>query len=76
MKTCHPNFRNQLFGGVDPFALAGSWITEALNTSQYTYEVGPVFTLVENELIKTFCKMFGFTDGDGILSPGGSLSNM
>lgn len=34
VKTGHPQFHNQLFGGVDPFALAGSWITEALNTSQ------------------------------------------
>lgn len=34
VKTGHPHFHNQLFGGVDPFGLAGSWITEALNTSQ------------------------------------------
>lgn len=34
VKTGHPHFYNQLFGGVDPYGLAGSWITEALNTSQ------------------------------------------
>lgn len=34
LKTGHANFHNQLFGGVDPFGLAGSWITDALNTSQ------------------------------------------
>lgn len=34
VKTGHPHFHNQLFGGVNPYALAGSWITEALNTSQ------------------------------------------
>lgn len=44
---------------------------------RYTYEVAPVFTLMENEVIKTVCKQFGFGDGgDGIFSPGGSLSNM
>lgn len=33
VKTGHPQFHNQLFGGVDPYGLAGSWITDALNTS-------------------------------------------
>lgn len=33
LKTSHPQFRNQLFGAIDPYGLAGSWITEALNTS-------------------------------------------
>lgn len=35
-----------------------------------------MFTLMENELIQTFCRQFGFTDGDGIFAPGGSMSNM
>lgn len=34
LKTSHPHFHNQLFGGVDPYGLAATWITEALNTSQ------------------------------------------
>lgn len=34
LKTSHPHFHNQLFGGVDPYGLAGSWISDALNTSQ------------------------------------------
>lgn len=76
VKTGHQNFHNQLFAGVDPYGLAGSWITDALNTSQYTFEVGPVFTLIEDALIKKCLKLFGFNEGDGILSPGGSMSNM
>ncbi|XP_037037478.1 cysteine sulfinic acid decarboxylase [Bradysia coprophila] len=76
VKTGHPHFYNQLFGRVDSYGLAGSWITEALNTSQYTFEVSPVFTLIENEIIQQFCKIFGYETGDGIFSPGGSMSNM
>ena len=34
VKTCSPYFRNQLYGGVDEVGLAGSWLTEALNTNQ------------------------------------------
>ncbi|XP_053695114.1 acidic amino acid decarboxylase GADL1 [Sabethes cyaneus] len=76
VKTGHSSFHNQLFAGVDPYGLVGSWITEALNTSQYTFEVGPVFTLIEDALIEKCLRLFGFTSGDGLLSPGGSISNM
>lgn len=45
VKTGHPYFVNQLFSGIDPYALAGQWLTDALNPSVYTYEVSPVFTV-------------------------------
>lgn len=34
VKTSSPHFHNQLYGGVDEYGLAGSWLTEVLNTSQ------------------------------------------
>ncbi|XP_050355162.1 glutamate decarboxylase 1 isoform X1 [Nymphalis io] len=74
VKTNKATFRNQLFGGTDPYGLAGSWISEAFNTSQYTFEVAPVFTLVEMKVLKHILKLFGIPDGDGIFSPGGSIS--
>lgn len=52
-----------------------TFITRA-HIQRYTFEVAPVFTLMENELVRTFCKMFGFENGDGIFAPGGSISNM
>ncbi|XP_049530222.1 cysteine sulfinic acid decarboxylase [Anopheles darlingi] len=77
VRTGHPHFHNQLFAGVDPYGLTGSWITEALNTSQYTFEVGPTCTLIENAVIEKCLELFGFpATGDGILCPGGSMSNM
>lgn len=33
VKTSHGRFHNQLFGQLDPFGLAGSLITEAMNGS-------------------------------------------
>ncbi|XP_030385649.1 cysteine sulfinic acid decarboxylase [Scaptodrosophila lebanonensis] len=78
VKTSHGRFHNQLFGQLDPYGLAGAWITEALNTSSYTYEVAPVFSLIETEVISTVCRLAGYDEGvgDGIFSPGGSMSNM
>lgn len=37
VKTGHPYFVNQLFSCVDAYALAGQWLTDALNPSVYTY---------------------------------------
>ncbi|CAH2229192.1 jg1860 [Pararge aegeria aegeria] len=74
VKTNKPTFRNQLYGGMDPYGLAGAWVAEAFNTSQYTFEVAPVFTLIEIKVLEHVLKLFGIPNGDGIFSPGGSIS--
>jgi len=77
VKTCHPYFFNQLYHGVDEYALAGTWLSEALNTNNHTFEVAPAFTVIEQSVINYVKQLFGWGDqGDGIFSPGGSLSNM
>lgn len=50
----------------------------SIHEHRYTYEVGPVFTLMENQLLTTFAGLFGYTaaESDGIFAPGGSISNM
>lgn len=55
--------------------MAGQWLTDALNSSVYTYEVAPVFTLMETTVIKEVCKMIGPDWGDGMFCPGGSMAN-
>ncbi|XP_041722665.2 cysteine sulfinic acid decarboxylase isoform X1 [Coregonus clupeaformis] len=76
VKTNHPRFFNQLFAGVDYHALTGRFLTEALNTSQYTYEVAPVFVLMEDEVLSKLRSLVGWAEGDGIFCPGGTVSNM
>lgn len=78
VKTTHPYFYNQLYGGIDEFSLAGSWLTEALNTSQATYEISPVFSLLERCVFKYLGSKCGWREQevDGIFSPGGSLANI
>lgn len=77
VKTGHPYFVNQLFSGIDPYALAGQWLTDALNPSVYTYEVSPVFTLMEEVVLEEMRKIVGYENGigDGIFCPGGSIAN-
>ncbi|XP_039561660.1 cysteine sulfinic acid decarboxylase isoform X1 [Passer montanus] len=72
----HPRFFNQLFSGLDHHALAGRFLTETLNTSPYTYEVAPVLVLMEEQVLATLRELVGWSSGDGIFAPGGSISNM
>ncbi|XP_066596038.1 acidic amino acid decarboxylase GADL1 [Prorops nasuta] len=79
VKTFSPHFHNQLYAGVDEYGLVGAWLTEIFNTSQYTFEVAPVFTLLEREVIEKGLELVRYPrmpEADGILSPGGSMSNM
>ncbi|KAJ8385670.1 hypothetical protein AAFF_G00183830 [Aldrovandia affinis] len=77
VKTGHPRFFNQLYAGLDPYSLVGRFITEAINPSLYTYEVAPVFVLTEEAVLRKMMEFVGWEEGgDGIFSPGGSVSNM
>lgn len=76
VRTGHPRFFNQLFGGTDPAAVLGEWITALVNTSMYTYEAAPVATLMEVEIIRRMNRMVGFERGEGVFAPGGSSSNL
>lgn len=77
VKTGHPYFVNQLFSAVDAYALAGQWLTDALNPSVYTYEVAPVLILMEEIVLQEMRSIVGWNEGkgDGIFCPGGSIAN-
>lgn len=77
VKTGHPHFVNQLFSSVDPYGLMGQWLTDALNPSVYTYEVSPVFSLMEEQVLREMRRIIGWPEGrgDGIFCPGGSMAN-
>lgn len=75
MKTAHPRYYNQLWAGVDVSALMGEWVTAATNTNMFTYEIAPCFILMEQCLLEKFRGYVGFENGDGLLYPGGSISN-
>ncbi|ROT65088.1 Cysteine sulfinic acid decarboxylase [Penaeus vannamei] len=76
VKTGHPYFINQLFSSLDVYGLVGQWVTDALNPSVYTYEVAPVFTIMENEVLANMASIVGYSQHDGLFAPGGSMANM
>uniref|UniRef100_A0A8C8ES25 Glutamate decarboxylase 1 n=1 Tax=Oncorhynchus tshawytscha TaxID=74940 RepID=A0A8C8ES25_ONCTS len=78
VRTGHPRFFNQLSTGLDIIGLSGEWLTSTANTNMFTYEIAPVFVLMEQLTLKKMREIIGWPDGegDGIFSPGGAISNM
>lgn len=77
VRTQHPRFFNQNFAGADPIAVIADWLIATVNTTAATFEAGPVFTLMEREVVAATNARIGFThpEADGVLGPGGSLNN-
>uniref|UniRef100_A0A0N5BPD4 Glutamate decarboxylase 1 n=1 Tax=Strongyloides papillosus TaxID=174720 RepID=A0A0N5BPD4_STREA len=78
VKTGHPRFFNQNFGGLDIMCMAGEWATATTNTSMYTYEIAPVFSLIEKEVVGKMISLIGWNleESEGIFTPGGTMANL
>ena len=76
VKTAHPAYFNQLWGGFNAACFMGDMLTSAANTSMYTYEVAPVATLIEKTLIAKMGHLVGFSAPEGQFTTGGSNGNL
>jgi glutamate/tyrosine decarboxylase-like PLP-dependent enzyme len=76
VRTGSPQFLNQLYQGFNFPAFIGEVFTALANTSMYTYEVAPVATVIETEMITLMNDFAGYKNGDGIFLSGGSNSNL
>ena len=75
-KTSSSNFFNQLYGGFSITGHIGEMLSSITNNSMYTYEMSPVSTLMEIELVKKMSSLVGYENGGGIFVPGGSNGNL
>ncbi len=69
-------FNKLLYSGVNHAALLGDWITSLSNATMHTYQVSPVATLMELELIRQWNKLVGFSQGEGVMVSGASQANL
>ncbi|MDP6906611.1 MAG: aminotransferase class V-fold PLP-dependent enzyme [Candidatus Thalassarchaeaceae archaeon] len=76
VNTQHPNFLQPLWGGLSAAGLVGEIVTVLTNTSVYTWELAPVATLVEQEMVATLGAMAGWESVEGTFTTGGSNANM
>ncbi|XP_072417078.1 glutamate decarboxylase 1 [Chiloscyllium punctatum] len=78
VKTGHPRFFNQLSSGLDVIGLVGEWLTSTANTNMFTFEIAPVFTIMEEVLLKKMSTVLRWSqdESDGIFLAGGAMSNL
>lgn len=69
-------FFNQLFAGRDTVATMADVLAVISNTPMYTFKAGGPQVLLERACINRLASKVGFNPGDGIFTPGGSLSNL
>lgn len=74
-KTSSTWFFNLLFWGQILPAVAAEMLTAVLNNTMHTYKSAGIHILIENEVIDFMNKKIWYKNGDGIFTPGGSLSN-
>jgi len=79
VRTGHPLFLNQLYSQADEVSILGDWISATTNTNAHTFEVAPVYAMIEEALIRKIASLVGGRykdEADGLFVPGGSLSNL
>jgi glutamate/tyrosine decarboxylase-like PLP-dependent enzyme len=76
VRTIHPLFLNQLFGGFNEAAWAGEVASTLLNPTMATFEIAPALTVIEKKVVNELLEMMGFDRGEGIMVTGGSNSNL
>ncbi|MEM9487154.1 MAG: aminotransferase class V-fold PLP-dependent enzyme, partial [Cyanobacteria bacterium P01_F01_bin.116] len=76
VKTAHPAYFNQLWGGFNAPCFMGDLLTSAANTSMYTHEVAPIATLIEKAVIAKMGQLVGFSNPEGQFTTGGSNGNL
>jgi len=78
VRSTHNHYLNSLFGGLNEAAIVGDYIASSLNGSIYTYEAAPVYTLMEEEMGKTFAELLRMDMDayDFMFCPGGSYANL
>lgn len=76
VKTSSKQFHNQLFAGASLPSLLGELTSVVMNASNYTYEVSPIGTIMERDLIQKMLGKIGYKTGNGTFLTGGSNGNL
>ena len=75
-KSWQADFNKLLYSGFDAPGVLADWITTLSNATMHTYQVSPVASLMEQEIIHALNSLVGFDEGDGIMVSGGTMANM
>ena len=76
VRTRNPRYLQSLWSNTLITGLAGDMLASLTNTSMHTYEISPMATLIEQEMVQTMARIAGFDAGEGVFTSGGSNGNL
>ncbi len=76
IKLHHPHCMGHQVGIPAPAMVIGEWLSAYLNNGMAIYEMGMASSAMEKVVTDWLCRLFGFKQGSGVLSSGGSLGNL
>lgn len=76
LQTWSPYYMPHLHSPALVESIAAELIVSTYNSSMDSWDQGPVMTELEVKVIKDLAKLFGYENGDGVFTSGGSQSNI
>ena len=76
MHIHHPRYVGHQVSAVAPQVSVIDMMISLLNNGMGVYEMGAAGTIIENAVVEKFCEAFGFPDGSGFFTSGGTLANL
>ncbi|MEE9374280.1 MAG: aminotransferase class I/II-fold pyridoxal phosphate-dependent enzyme [Saprospiraceae bacterium] len=76
IKIHHPRYTGHQVSAPLPISALSNLVTGLLNNGMGIYEMGEGATAIEKKVVEIFCTHLGFSEGDGILTSGGTLANL
>ena len=74
--THHPKYIGHQVAPTVPVSALATLLSAQLNNGMAVYEMGAASTALERLVVEEFTTAFGFDNGDGFLTSGGTLANL
>ena len=76
MGTPHPLYLGLVNSSPLPGAAVADLLISSLNNNGGAYHQSPAMTICEEQVIRSFARLFGMPDADGMILPGGSFATL
>ena len=76
MGTPHPLYLGLVNSSPLPGAALGDLLISSLNNNGGAFHQSPAMTTCEEELVRTFARLFGMASADGMFLPGGTFATL
>lgn len=75
MQVAHPRFFGHMDSGPLFVSVLSDWVASALNQNMLSSELSPMASRIEDDLVQWLLSIIGYSNGEGALVSGGTMSN-